>query len=235
MDSLTPLRRAVAQLDDPVFLGVLGRSLAWSLLCFVLLLAGGFWGTQTLVALPYWRWLGGVAGLIGAALLAFWLFLPLAAVIATLYLNHVAAAVEHRFYPGLPDPGGAAFAAQLGDGLGLGLRILLLNSLAFIVAAILPGIGLPLGLAISAWALGRGLFMTVAMRRLPRAAALACYRRQRLVVLAYGGILAFSGWLPILNLVSPVLGTAVMVHVFHQQFPERFLFAGGVVSRKRLL
>ena len=141
----------------------------------------------------------------GASLLAFWLFLPVAAVIATLYIDRIARAVERRYYPALPPARGAPIGAQIADGFGLGLRILLLN-LVGLILALVPGIGLVLGWMIAAYAIGRGLFMVVAMRRMPRPAAMALYRGSRGAVLAQGGIIALAAYIPLLNLLIPVIG-----------------------------
>jgi uncharacterized protein involved in cysteine biosynthesis len=48
-----------------------------------------------------------------------------------------------------------------------------------------------------------------------RAAAQAVYQQRRLAVVAQGGLMAALGLVPVLNLVSPVLGTAALVHVLH--------------------
>jgi uncharacterized protein involved in cysteine biosynthesis len=217
---LRPLSRSVAQLDDPVFLGVVLRGVLFSALCFAALLALTVWGVQALLAgHGIWAWLGSLLGAAGAALLAFWLFLPAAAAIGTLYIDRIAGAVERRYYPGLGRAVGAPAAVQLWDGLAVGGHILLLNLLALVLALLLPGIGLVLAWAIGAYAIGRGMFVAVAMRRMGRAEAQALYRRRRLAVLVQGGILALAGYLPLLNLLIPVLGTAAMVHVL--DLPER--------------
>ncbi len=68
---LSPFSRAIAQLQDPVFLGVVWRSLVLSALGFLVLLAGSVWGVGRIVAQPGWLgWLAGLAGGVGAALLA---------------------------------------------------------------------------------------------------------------------------------------------------------------------
>ncbi len=209
-----PLARALAQLDDRVFLGVLARSVAWSAACFILLHLATIWAVHHLLDLHGWfGWAADLLGSIGASLLALWLFLPVAAAIGTLYIDRIARAVEHRYYPTLPPPRGASLTAQLWDAISVGSRILLLSVLALILALIVPGIGLVLAWIIGGYAIGRGLFAAVAMRRMPRAAAGQLYRRVRPVVLAQGCILALAGYVPILNLLIPVVGTAAMVHV----------------------
>lgn len=212
-----PLARAIGQLDDPVFLGVLVRSLLWSAASFIALHFAAIWLIHHLLDLHGWLgWAADVAGSIGASLLALWLFLPVAVVISTLYIDRVAAAVERRHYPMLPRTAGAPLAAQFWDGISIAARILLLNVLALIAALILPGVGLILAWIIGGYAIGRGLFAAVAMRRMPRPAAAALYRRARPMVIAQGCVLALAGYVPLLNLLIPVLGTAVMVHLLDQ-------------------
>lgn len=210
---LTPLSRALAQLDDRVFLGVLLQSVLWSVVCFALLHVGTIWAMHRLLDLHGWlAWAADLLGTVGASLLALWLFVPVAAAIGTLFFDRIAAAVERRWYPDLPPAIGAPLTAQAWDGIALGLRILLLNVLALVLVLLLPGIGLVLGWAIGAYALGRGLFVAVAMRRMPRPAAESLYRACRPMVLAQGAVLALAAYLPLVNLLLPVIGAAAMVH-----------------------
>lgn len=214
---LVPLIRAIDQMSDPVFLGVVWRSLALSVLAFLGLLAGSAWGVQELVGRPGWLgWLAGLVGGAGAALLAVWLFIPAALLIATLYIDRVADAVDRRFYPGLPRPVGAPLAVQAWDGAALGLQVLGLQVVALVLAIALPGIGLVLGWLITGWAIGRGLFVGVAMRRMSRPDALVLYARRRFAVVAQGVLLALAGTVPLVNLLVPVVGTAAMVHVLNR-------------------
>jgi CysZ protein len=214
MHLLSPLSRAVSQLDDRAFLGVLARCLAWSAACLVALHLAAVWAVERVL---HWHgllgWAAGMLASIGTSLLAGWLFLPLAAVIGTMYIDRIAAAVERRHYPMLPPTRGASLGPLLWEGIALGGRVLGLNLLALVLLVILPGIGLMLAWAIAAYAIGRGLFVTVAMRRVPRPAAEQLYRSARGVVLGYGGLMAIAAYLPLLNLFIPVLGTAAMVHV----------------------
>jgi uncharacterized protein involved in cysteine biosynthesis len=211
---LSPLTRSVAQITDPAFLGVLALSLACSAAVFVLLHLGVLWAVHRALALSGWlAWGADVLGSVGASLLALWLFLPLAAGIATLFIDRVARAVERRYYPMLPPAPGAPLLAVLADALALVWRILLLSLLALVLALVLPGIGLVLAWAIGAYAIGRGLFMTVALRRFDRPAAELLYAANRPAVLVQGGVMALTGYLPGFNLLIPVLGTAAMVHV----------------------
>lgn len=207
--------RALTQFDDRDFLAVTWQSVGWAVLSLVGLGALMVWGGSALAPQGGWLgWLGGVAGGVGAAVLAFYFFLPLATVIASLFVDRVANAVEHRFYPGLPPAAPAPIAAQVWDGLALGARVLGLQvvTLLLLLTPLAP-IAAPLGWIVAAWSVGRGLFVAVAMRRLGRGAAVAQYRHQRGAVLAQGALMTVGSLVPVLNLFVPVLGTAAMVHV----------------------
>ena|SRR5947209_4181368 len=208
------LTLAVSQLNDRVFLGVVWRSLLLSLLAFVGLLAGSVWLVQDLVGQGGWLgWLLGVAGGLGVILLAVWLFVPVALLIATLYIDRVAGAVEGRFYPYLPPPSGAPLTEQTWDGAVLGLQVLVLQIGTLIASILLPGVGTVLGWVVTGWAIGRGLFVAVAMRRMSRPEALDVYARRRFQAVVPGIALALAGTFPPLNLLVPVIGIAAMVHV----------------------
>jgi uncharacterized protein involved in cysteine biosynthesis len=223
----TPLLRAVNQLHDPIFLGVMVRSLFWTVSVFAALLAAIIFSVHHLLAIPgWWSWLVDLIGGIATALLALWLFLPLAVGIGTLFIDRIADAVEHFYYPHLPRPRGESLSVQLWDGVAVGLRVLLLSFVALILTLLLPGIGALLGWAISGWAIGRGLFVAVAMRRMSRRQAESLHRHHRGRVLLLGGVLAAMAFLPPLNLLLPVLGVAAMVHLLQSLVGSATDFAG---------
>jgi CysZ protein len=209
-----PVSRAIGQLNDPAVTGVLLRSIGWSIACFAALHVGAIWIIHRVLALHGWlAWGADILGSIAASLLALWLFLPVATAIGMMYFDRIASSVERRFYPWLPPPTGATFLEQTWDGVAVALKVLALNVLALILAFILPGVGLVLGWMIAAYAIGRGLFVAVAMRRMPRRVAETLYHASRGVILAQGAILALAAYVPLLNLLVPIVGVATMVHV----------------------
>jgi uncharacterized protein involved in cysteine biosynthesis len=211
---ILPIARAFGQFDDPVFLGVVIRSLVAAVGAFIALGLLAVAATDQLTGMhgPL-LWLSGVASAVAAALLAWWLFVPVVAGIGSLFIERVARAVEQRWYPDLPPLKGASLAAQIWDGISIALRILLAYAVALPLMIFIPGIGVVIGWALAAWAVGRGLFVAVAMRRMPRAEAEDVYRLMRGEVFWQGLILVGLGTIPAANLLLPVLGPAVMVHV----------------------
>jgi uncharacterized protein involved in cysteine biosynthesis len=228
---MTPFLRAIEQLDDPAMRRVLWQSLGLAAFCFGLLCYGSFAGIHHWLAHDGWlSWVAGALGGIAAAVASVWLFLPVAVVIAGLFMESVCRAVERRWYPGLPPPTPANTASQGFDGLVVGLRVLLLTVL-ILPLAFFPPLGLVLGWAVTAWALGRGLFVSVAMRRMSRRAATALYRRRRSAVLFQGAILTLAGTVPPLNLLVPVVGTAAMLHLLEQSAAEAATSRQGLQAR----
>jgi uncharacterized protein involved in cysteine biosynthesis len=214
----TPLTRALAQLDDPAVLGVLFQTLLVSIGCFAALTLGSVYGLHHLLAPHGWlAWLAGALGGAASLAAALWLFLPVAVVIASAFMEPVCRAVERRWYPDLPAPQGASLPIQIWDGLVVASLVLVLNLVSLLLAVLIPGIGLLLGWGITAWALGRGLFVAVAMRRMGRMEAAELYLRHRGGVLLQGAALALAGSIPVLNLLLPVVGPACMVHVLMQR------------------
>ena len=209
-----PISRAIAQFDDPAFRSALFGSIAWSFVCFAALHVGAIWAVHRLLDLHGWvAWIVDIFGSVAASFLALWLFLPVAAAIGTMYIGSIASAVERRFYPWLGPAEGASIVEQTWDGIAVALKVLAFNIVALLLTFLLPGVGLILGWMIAAYAIGRGLFVAVAMQRMPRPVAESLYRSCRSTVLVQGGILAAAAYIPILNLFIPIVGTAAMVHI----------------------
>ena len=130
----------------------------------------------------------------------------------------------------LPFAQPASLATQTGDAIGLGLRVVLMQAVAGIVTLIPPHFtGLALGWIVSAWAVGRGLFVPVAMRRMARPEALMIYRQRRTEIVLLGGLIVAAGIVPLLNLFAPILGIAAMVHVLHARQAIRVVPPSPVV------
>ena len=215
MSPLGPPLRALRQLDDPALLRVAVWSVAGAAAAFGAI-GMGVWYLAHGVA--GWNgWLAGLLGGLGAALLAHFLFLPVAGAVAGLFAEPIAAAVEQRFYPGLAQAAPASLGAQIWDGLALGLKVLMLQVLGLILTPVLPGASVAFAYGVAAWAIGRGLFVAVAMRHMPRRDAVALYAARRGDVLLQGAIAVLGSLVPLANLLVPVLAVAAMVHVLHAQ------------------
>jgi CysZ protein len=208
---------SVRQFGDPAFRGPLLKGVLGACLVFAGLAALSAWALGGLAGGEGWlAGLAAAAGGVAVLALSVWLFVPVMLAIAGLLLDPVAAAVERRFYPHLPSPqGGAGLASQARFNIGLALRMGALTLLALPLGLLLPPLGLFVLWAIGAVALGHGLFEGVAQRRMPVPAARDARRARQATVLAAGAVLSAMAQLPGINLLVPVLGTAVMTHLLH--------------------
>lgn len=223
--------RAVAQLGDPRFLGVLARALVVTVLALALLSAAVVFGLGWLlpdsVTLP---WVGAVGHVDAAAswaavavmlVLSVVLMVPVAAAVVGLFLDDIAAAVEARHYPGLPPAKPLSLAAQVGDSLRFLGLVLLVNLGALVVYLTVAPLAPFVFWLVNGFLLGREYFQLVAVRRVSAAEAAALRRRHFWRLWLAGVLMAVPLSVPVLNLLVPVVGVAVFTHQFHRLAPGR--------------
>ena len=218
--------RAIAQLPDPRFRGVLLRGIGITLGALIAAVIVVFnvvgWMVGDDVSLP---WIGTVQWLDDAAswasvpvmlLLSVFLMTPVASAIISMFLEEVAQAVEDRHYPGLPAATQVSFSDGLMDALGFFGTMVLANILALIVYLIFIPFAPFIFWALNGFLLGREYFTLAAMRRVGRVEARKLRRRHLLTIWGTGVVMAVPLTVPILNLLVPVLGAAAFTHVFHR-------------------
>jgi CysZ protein len=219
-------RAAFGHLFTPAFRGVFLKSLALTLLALVVLgiaLERLFaalalpWIDALLPGLPAWAgWLGLVTALLAGIGLAVGLALligPVTAIIAGLFLDDVAAVVEREDYPadppGTPLPPVRALVQSLKF-----FGVVLLGNLLALFLLLLPGINIAAFFVVNGYLLGREFFEFAAMRFRSEHEARALRRRNRGVVLLAGLVIATFLAIPLLNLLTPLFGAAMMVHLY---------------------
>jgi uncharacterized protein involved in cysteine biosynthesis len=161
-------------------------------------------------------------GALAAAFLAWLLFPVIAVMIAYIYTDPIAEAVEARYYPNLPPakPETVWHYTRAGIrfeivALALNILILPLSMIPF-VNAIYPFIFF----AMNGYLFGREFFEIVAPRRMSFAQTRTLRRRHRIKLLLAGALISGMFLVPIFNLIAPVVATAFMVHVFHGLAPQ---------------
>ena len=205
---------AFRQLGDPAFrlpliLGVMGAALAVAgLIGLAAWLAG--WAAA---GGPEWlSWITQAGGAAAGVFLGWWLFLPAALGIASLFTDSIAGAVERRYYPSLAPAAGASALAQLGHGLWFGVKLLALQML-LLPLFFIPMLGALIALVISAHGLGAGLLREVALRRMNLAHSRIAWQRLRWQGWMLGLTLALMAMVPLLNLLVPIIGVAAAAHL----------------------
>ncbi len=211
------IAKTIGQLDDPRFLRVLIRSVVISIVFFIVLwLVVGFLLGR--VQVVEWVWLDRVIDALGGlavVVLTIVLFPGVVSVTIGFFLEGVAAAVEARHYPGLPPARQQSIGEVIGTSVRLGLVTVVLNLVLmplYLILLFVPPLNLVLFYGVNGYLLGREFFEVVAFRRVDPQAARTLRRRYRARLLLAGVLVAFLFTIPFVNLVTPVLATALMVH-----------------------
>lgn len=218
--------RAIAQLPDPRFRGVLIRGVGITLATLIAAVFAVFqmvgWLIGDDASLPL---IGTVSWLDDAAswasvpvmlVLSAFLMIPVASAITSLFLEEVAQAVEDRHYPGLGPATPVSFADGLRDSFGFLGTLVVANLLAFVLYLLFAPLAPFIFWALNGFLLGREYFTLAAMRRVGRVEARKLRRRHIGAIWATGVIMAVPLTIPIVNLLVPVLGAAAFTHVFHR-------------------
>jgi len=224
---LSALVLAITQLSDPRVLRILAKSLATTLLVFVVLGSAGWWAADQAL-----NWAGvndanlaaseglrGLLALVGVMLGGWLLWRIVALAVLQFFADEVVYAVEARHYPQA-----AATARQLGwheeltNGLKGAARALLFNLLAvpFALVLLVTGVGAPLVFfAVNAVLLGRELQDMVWLRHRPtRDAPPPLSGLQRV---ALGAITTALLAVPFINFLAPIIGAASAAHLVHRK------------------
>ena len=142
-----------------------------------------------------------------------------AALVAGFFLDDAAEIVERRSFPG--DPPGQPL--PLGQGVLFGLRfagLSLLVNLAALTLFFVPIVNIGAFFAANAYLLGREYFELAAGRFRSPGEARRMRCNHRASVLAAGTIMAALMLVPVLNLLTPLFGIALMVNV-HKHLSRR--------------
>jgi uncharacterized protein involved in cysteine biosynthesis len=222
---LSSFFRALGQIGDRRFRRVLLIGIALTIALLVAAYAALLWLLDIFIGPEaYVDVLGRVVGLddlltlssfLFMIVLSFFLMIPVASAITSMFLDEVADAVEEIHYPALPPTPGVAFFDALRDTLNFLGVIIAANLLAFMLYVLIPPATPLIFFAMNGYLLGREYFQLAAMRRIGRDGAKSLRKRHRLTIWAAGVLMALPLVVPILNLVIPILGAATFTHIFH--------------------
>ena len=216
----THLGKAFAQLGDPKINRVVFASLGAALVLMIVLIGGAMALIENTAVFEAWylRWAVSIAGGLAAVLAGWFLFPGLAIVISTMFLESVSRAVEARHYPDLPPPRDQSFVGEiLPELLKFLALVILVNLIAlpfYLVLWWLLGLGFVIAWVINGYLLGREYMEMVAMRRMPPREAKDFRRAHGGACFAGGFIIAVLATIPVVNLLTPVIATAFMTHLF---------------------
>jgi CysZ protein len=229
--------KAIGDMFSPPFRLVLAKSVGLAILLLTAAVVAVFrlleWlsgaGTEWLEAfigplahgpLAVLSWIVAIALGLGLFTGAVLLMPAATAVVAGLFADEIAGRVEASHYPA--DPPGVA--APLWQMAVEGVRTAMLAIAVYLCTLpffLFAGIGALMFFIATAWLLGREYFNLAAMRFHPAAEARALRRGHQAEVFTAGLLIAGFVSIPVLNLATPLFGTALMVHV-HKRLIKRY-------------
>ena len=229
---LDAARAAAGQLFSAEFRAVFVKTLGLTLLALAALWFGLKelfdwlalpWIDALLPGLPSWAgWLGFIAAIIAGIGLALGLALliaPVTAIVAGLFLDDVAEAVERVAYP-LDPPGKPVPVLQ---SMVLALKffaVVIVGNLIALLLLLVPGINIGAFFLVNGYLLGREFFEFAALRFRPEADARELRSKHAGTVFLAGLVVAAFLAVPLLNLLTPLFGAAMMVHL-HKMIAAR--------------
>ena len=207
--------KGIRQLSDPATRQVVLISIGIAILTFLFLFAcmeALLSHTQVFET----GWMETVSDIVArfGALVLTWLLFPAAiSAVVGLYLERVASAVEARHYPDLAQAPEQPFTEALTAAAKFLAAMVAMNMvlLLFIFAGPLYAI---LYYAANGYLISREFFELVSLRRLDAERTRALRKRRQTTLFMVGVIFAFMMTVPIVNLLTPIIATATMVHIF---------------------
>lgn len=223
---LEAARAAVSQIFSPQLRAVFFKTLGLTIVLLVLAwfgLAGLFdwlalpWLSGWMPALPDWAgWLGTLGAVIaglGLAIALALLVAPVTALVAGLFLDDVAEAVERADYPKDPPGRPLPFLPALAGSLKF-LGVVILGNIVALLLLLVPIVNVAAFFLVNGYLLGREFFEFAAMRHMPRGDARAMRKRNGATVFLAGLVVAAFMAVPVLNLLTPLFAAAMMVHLY---------------------
>ena len=214
--------KALGQASSWPFLRIIGVSVALS----IALLIGAIWILQILLPDQIWlpfvgqvdwlaNWIANIA-FWGMLVASIFLMMPIASLIIGFMLDPIARAVEQKHYPDLIQPNRRPILEQIAEAARFMLLLIALNLIAVVIYFTSNLLAPIVFWIINGILLGREYFQLVAMRRIGRTEASKLRGKFRFRIWFAGILMAIPLSVPLLNLVTPVIGVATFTHMFHR-------------------
>ena len=205
---------AAAEIFTPPFRAVLGKTLGITVLLLTFCAVGLDRLAMAYLATP-WGWVSTiiqvVAGL-GLVVAAAVLVTPVSLVVAGFFFDELADQVESD----LAGPAGRGRPLPIGEATLIGLKFGLVSlavNLAALLLLLVPGINAVAFFGANAYLIGRGFFELAALRYRSLAEVRTLRRRHSLRIFGAGCLCAALASVPVLNLLTPLFATALLVRV----------------------
>ncbi len=209
------ISKAIAQLNDRAIQQSVLLSVLTAIIVFLALwMLVGFALTST--ALFTIAWLEIIVDVLGglATFALTWMLFPgIISAVMGLFVDSTARAVEGRHYPYLGPATGARPLEAVFASVRFIAKLIVLN-LFLLIFLFFPPIFPFVFYAVNGYLLGREYFEMISFRRMNPVQARELRRQRKGEIMVFGVLVAVLLSIPILNLLTPIIATATMVHLF---------------------
>ncbi len=214
---IADVRDAFAETFSPPFRRVMWKSLG--LTAAVLVLAGLGLDRLALSLVHVGpAWLSAILSVIvGLGLVVGMIFLapPTASLVASFFLDDIAAMVERTIDPYAPPGRPIPLAPSVAMGIRFAIVSVFVNAVV-LALAIFTGVGLVAFFILNGYLLGREYFELAAMRHVSAAEARFHFQRNLPMVFFAGVVVSGFVAVPVLNLLTPLFATSLLIRVFRR-------------------
>ena len=206
---------AFSEIFTPPFRTVFWKVLGFTAALLLLAVVGLHHLLLSLVALPYpWlQMLASILASLGLVVGSVFLVAPTSAIVAGFFIDDLAERVERDVDPHGTPGRPISIAASIWLGVRFGLVSLLVILLALGLLFV-PGVNVVAFLGANTYLFGRQYFEFAALRFHPYGEVSALRQRHPVAVFTAGFLIAVFVSVPLLNLLTPLFGTALMVRVY---------------------
>lgn len=190
----------------------------WCLLAYVVAFGAVVWLMTWLVdrftSLPEMQgYMADALAAVGGMVLAWFLFPLLYPVLVSFFDEQVAEIIDEEDYADRPKAV-APFWPTLGNDVMFTLKALALN-IVCLPLLLIPLLGLVVYYGLNGYLLGMQFFRMAAGRRVTREQADVLQKKYFTSILLTGVTISFLATIPFINLAAPILGVAIMTHLFY--------------------
>ncbi|MCF8473215.1 MAG: EI24 domain-containing protein [Emcibacter sp.] len=225
---VSALERTLSQIIDPVFLKVFVLGILTTIAAIIVTwFLADYVKSQIILSQFDWQWVNDffqwlldvdwIFNIIFFFLMGIF-FPPIATIFMSIYLDDIVDAVEDKYYPHQKAGKRLGFSHLAYIAVRLSLFIVLLNIIViplYLFFFWLPFVPLVIFYTLNSYLLGWGYYEMVAVRHLGIKEAGYHRKTIRGQVLVGGFVITLLYSVPVLNLAAPILGAAILSHLFH--------------------
>jgi CysZ protein len=210
---------AIGQLGDPAFRSVLLKALALTVGIFFFLGVGATTAFSSYVPNFQWEWvntvLSALTGL-GFVLGGFFLFPLVISALIGLFLDDISDAVEEKHYPNDEKAHDVPIMSSIWDALKF-LTVIIVCNIIVLPLYFIPVINLFVYYILNGYLISREYFQMIAIRHHDVEGVTRLRKTKSTELFILGVIIAFCLTIPIVNLITPIVATAAMVHLYKKR------------------